>query len=741
MSDPLRCASCGCVLLNQEESPFPDVCTNCGSAREPTTSQHQETAVYRGRASQAPAAFAAPMVVEGYQLLGILGRGGMGVVYRARQLRLNREVALKVLPPALAADPGRLDRFRHEAALAATLNDSHILPVHDVLDSPSGPILVMPLIDGSTLARVIEEEGDGRPRPEHVERVLPVLDQVVDAVAVLDRANILHRDIKPSNILIDRQGHVWLGDFGLARLGRESQGTVPGTPLGTPGYMSPEQMNGSSDLDGRTDVFGVGVTIYHALTGRLPYGKALMSKDTLLAAAPSTYQPLLSRDMEVVILKALEPDRDRRYASPTELRDDWRRVRQGLPPCARRVTALARFGRWVRCHRLQAASVVVICLLVGVVAAMTVMTVRASRAPDDGRVRHEVRLRTSPAGAEVVLVPVNEYGELQPEQRIRPRGRTPLLVPRVPAGEYLVVVNVPDHGFHEVYRVVPGSNQAAGFYPHNKWEKAPDGTIDLPAIDVPRTADVRENMVRVEGGSFRMGSDGRHGKSWVRTPVGPAHDRTLQAFDLDATEVTVKDYVGQGKELPPRMKAHYPKEPANFKRFAVTHVLWAQARAVAEQMGKRLPTEEEYECAATARGTRDYPWSNDEEKAREVIWKAGPVGEPAFDCVILPGGKIFGLYSNVAEWTESRFIMYTPQHHPSRLRTFVGGDSYYATWHMARSVRGAPFTEVLQGQFTAAQRDQELVHGPRGRFQVDVDSRLPLLGFRCARSARPRFLE
>jgi formylglycine-generating enzyme required for sulfatase activity len=672
----------------------------------------------------------------------------MGMVYRARQLHLNRDVALKVLPPVLANDPSRLERFRHEAALAASLNDSHILPVHDVLDTGNGPILVMPFIDGCTLAQVIDDESQqpqapesARPAPrgaEYVQRVLALLDQLVEAVAVLDRVNILHRDIKPSNILIDRQEHVWLADFGLARLGRESQGTIPGTSLGTPGYISPEQARGEADLDSRTDVFSVGVTMYHALTGRLPYGKGILTTETPLATAPSKHQPGLTADMDAVILMAVEPDRAKRYASASDLRDDWKCVRQGLTPLARRVTRLARLGRWVRRHRWQVASLAVIFLLASVVAAMAM---RPSPPPGDGGIRHRVHVQTNPAGAEIVLVPVNEYGELQPRKRIRPRGKTPLVIPNVPAGEYLVVVNLPGQGFHEVYRIVPGPEQAAGIYLHNRWEESPDHTIEVPPIDIPRTAAALAKMVHIQGGEFTMGSDGRDGKSWVKTPVGPAHKRTVAPYYLDPTEVTVKAYLTQKRSLPPGMETHYPKRPDNFDRFPVTHVTWDQAREAAERLGKRLPTEEEYEFTATSGGTCYYPWGNDGERVQQIVWRAGPVGEPDFDCVVMRDGKVFGLYSNVAEWSEERLIQYSPDKHPSRLRTGVNGDVYFALFKLCRVVRGAPYTEVLAGQTTLAERDRELKHGPLGRFQFKATSSSSNLGFRCARSDRPRFLD
>jgi formylglycine-generating enzyme required for sulfatase activity len=513
---------------------------------------------------------------------------------------------------------------------------------------------------------------------------------------------------------------------------------MPGSAVGTLGYLSPEQAGGRPDLDSRTDVFGVGATIYHALTGQLPYGKEAITEQTPLAAAPSKYQGALPGNLDAVILKALEPDRAKRYASSTELRDDWRRAREGLTPRARRVTPLARVGRSMHRHRWQVASAALLCLLAGVVVAMAL---RPSAPPGNGGVRHHVRVRTNPAGAEVALVRVNEYGEFQLEERIRPKGKTPLVIPDVPAGEYLVVVNVPGHGFHEVYRIVPARDPAAGHYLHNHWtEYSGNIVVEMPAIDIPRSRDVQATMVRVEGGAFRMGSDGRKGQSWVRTPVGPAHPRTVAPFDLDPTEVTVADYRTRTQTLPAGMKAHYPKEPENFGRYPVTHVTWDQAREMAERLGKRLPSEEEYEFAATAGGKWDYPWGNDPEKTKQIVGQAGPVREPAFDCVTFPAGKVFGLYSNVAEWSESRLIMYSPERHPSRLRTFVQGSAWFSLWKVTRAVRGGPYTDVHGGPARPAERAQELMHGPRGRFQCETTHSSAALGFRCARSASPRFL-
>jgi hypothetical protein len=349
--------------------------------------------------------------LPGFEVFSEIGRGGMGVVYRARQLRPSRDVAIKVLPPALAASAHALERFRNEANVAAKLVDSHILPVFEVLESHGTSMLVLPFIDGTDLRRVVHDRKARRlgtavadPHPwaalddrSYLERMLSLLDQLVEAVAVMHAAKVLHRDIKPSNALVDQRGNLWLSDFGLARLGHGSSMTAPGSPLGTPGYMSPEQAAGH-DLDGRGDLFSLAVTIYESLTLDLPYGKAGPKPNEAPPAPPSRRQRCLSKDFDVVLLKALEVNRANRYATAAAFRDDWRRVRQGLLPTARRAGVAKRVGRAIWRSPWRAAA----CL--SVVAAGILAVIAALPQP----VTQTVRITTDPPGARVALVPLDE---------------------------------------------------------------------------------------------------------------------------------------------------------------------------------------------------------------------------------------------------------------------------------------------------------------------------------------------
>jgi formylglycine-generating enzyme required for sulfatase activity/tRNA A-37 threonylcarbamoyl transferase component Bud32 len=742
------CPRCGSTLSWSAGKP-PERCVACGTLLDSTRDACTPTTLTQASCPPDGAAFALSLTRHGLELAGELGRGGMGLVYRARQPRLHREVALKVLPPALAADPWRLERFRNEAAAAAALTDAHVLPVFDVIDVDGAPVLVMPFIEGTTLAQTITRHRQGRDEQEngrstaafdqeYLGRVFPLLDQLVEAVAVIHQAGVLHRDIKPSNVLVDGRGHAWLADFGLARLGEDAAATAFGLAMGTPGYMSPEQAAGEGKVDERADLFGLGATLYKVLTLELPYGPVRVcgGKPPL---APSKRQPLLSGDLDAVLLKALEPDRDARYRSAAELRDDWNRVRQGLVPKARRLGPLRRGVRWALRHPWQGVAALLAVLLVGLVSALALQPAGVPAPPPDHIVRLTVHLTTEPAKAQLVLVRVDEYGELRPEGIIRPTGQTPLTLRLVPAGDYLIVARVPGHGFHEVYRRVPSPNQGQGLYPHDCWTRRDDGTIELPAIHVPPDKGA-QGMALFQGGSFDMGADAPPGDLNKGAFYSPRHQAKVGPFFLDTTEVTVGAYLKVRRQLPEGMARKYERRPRNFDQYAVTFVTFDGARAFAEQVGKRLPTEAEYEFAATDGGKRAFPWGNNRDQLAKYRWEPGVVGEPRFDHTTTTP-PVYGLYSNVAEWTDSMPIAYPAAFHPSIIKDTEGGEKYLSNYRKTRIVRGGPSFVIYERYFSSQVHDRELRFGPLYRLSVNTDWAEPGLGFRCARSVRPRFVD
>jgi serine/threonine-protein kinase len=203
-----------------------------------------------------------------YEVESEIGRGGMSVVYRARDLRLNRTVAIKVLPPELAYDPAIRTRFTREAQTSAQLSHAHIVPIYDVGEREGIAYFVMTLVTGGNLAALLARE----PR-QPIDEVRRLLCEIADALAYAHLRGVIHRDIKPDNILLDADsGRAIVTDFGIARaIEAGTRLTITGNALGTPGYMSPEQAVGEREIDGRSDIYSLGVLAYQMVTGRLPF--------------------------------------------------------------------------------------------------------------------------------------------------------------------------------------------------------------------------------------------------------------------------------------------------------------------------------------------------------------------------------------------------------------------------------------------------------------------------------------
>jgi serine/threonine protein kinase/WD40 repeat protein/tetratricopeptide (TPR) repeat protein len=333
-----------------------------------------------------------PGVLGDFRILREVGRGGMGVVYEAEQVSLNRRVALKVLPLAATMDPRHLQRFRHEARAAALLHHPHVVPVHGVGCERGVHYYAMQLIEGCSLAAVIDvlrgadpggkepwdsptapyaPGGDAAPtRPPAALNTVPlrrgraffrrVAELVAQAADALDYAHgmgVVHRDVKPANLLLDAGGNVWVTDFGLARLGEGPGLTVSGDLLGTLRYMSPEQALARHGLvDHRTDVYSLGATLYELLT--LRHAVAGAGKQEILhrlafeePVAPRKLDKSVPAELETVTLKALAKNPGERYATAQELADDLRRWLGDRPTLARPPGLLQRLRKWSHRHR------------------------------------------------------------------------------------------------------------------------------------------------------------------------------------------------------------------------------------------------------------------------------------------------------------------------------------------------------------------------------------------------------
>jgi tRNA A-37 threonylcarbamoyl transferase component Bud32 len=250
----------------------------------------------------------------GLEIEGEIGRGGMGIVYRARQRKLGRTVALKLLAPELSGDRDFAARFLREARVLARLRHEHIVAVHDFGETEGLCWILMEHVDGPDLRRVLEA---GKLAPE---AALALVPQICDALSAAHALGVVHRDIKPENVLLDAAGRAKIADFGLAKLVDARDGTPTLTraeqAMGTPHYMAPEQMRGARDVDHRADIFSLGVVFYEMLTGQLPIGRF---------EAPSKRVAVDVR-LDEIVLRALESRPERRYQSAVEVKGDVERV-------------------------------------------------------------------------------------------------------------------------------------------------------------------------------------------------------------------------------------------------------------------------------------------------------------------------------------------------------------------------------------------------------------------------------
>jgi WD40 repeat protein len=374
MANETTCLKCGAPLAADARQGF---CPKClfaqasagdfdnasvaGQPGSPNALADKESSSTEHASASTTAGQELPRTFGDYDLLEEVARGGMGIVYRARQVSLDRIVAVKMLLFGPLSSPEFVKRFRAEASAAASLLHPNIVSIHEVGVHQGQQYFAMDYVEGQSLAKLL---ANGPLPARHAARYLKI---IAEAIHYAHERGILHRDLKPSNVLIDANDQPRVTDFGLARrLEADSELTVTGQVLGSPNYMPPEQATARrGKVSRRSDVYSLGAMLYHLLAGRPPFvGEALT--DTLEQvlnmepASPRLLHPSLPRDLETICLKCLEKEPDKRYATAQALADEFGRFLNHEPVHARAVTSAERAWRW--CRRKPALASLVVAL-------------------------------------------------------------------------------------------------------------------------------------------------------------------------------------------------------------------------------------------------------------------------------------------------------------------------------------------------------------------------------------------
>ena len=603
----------------------------------------------------------------GLRIIKQLGAGGMGVVYRAQDTELLRDVAVKFLPRHASLDPTTVRRFRREGQRIARLKHPSIVAIQRLDIYDGCPYFVMDFIDGHDLAQEIQLHSEktstttilpARSTPEYQRAAAKLTADIADALSAAHAASIVHRDVKPNNILLDKQGNVFLADFGIAR--DEIFGTAQPTliPMGTTYYMSPEQAQVAvMRVDHRTDIYSLGVVLYELLALKRPFEgttKEAVITDIIQKEPrkPSLIRADIHHTLDTICMKAMAKDPNDRYPHAAAFRADLEAFLRGASVNPGSTAWLPRTARRFRRNKPQFVAAVVTLLV-----ALTAFSAWAAFRMSEEEIRGLTGLQLT-IGADVphdditnvTLHPIDRWsGQPLPGQDL---GRPPLTRDNLPPNLYRMVVRFRDGRYGEYDRAL---------------DLGPRTTVTINPL--PSEELIREGMVEIAGATITplipLGAR--------PSPAGPIE---VAAFLLDTREVSNREYerfcAATGRELPTLFRITDPVDRNDsFYDRPVVYVSYSDALSYAEWVGKRLPTFAEFLLAARGPDQTSLPWRSNlsPEDVDAAVFAPNINREPIGTATLAhylahtrpvnssplartPEG-VNHLYGNVSEWTSS----------------------------------------------------------------------------------------
>jgi formylglycine-generating enzyme required for sulfatase activity len=577
------------------------------------------------------------------ELLEVLGSGGMGTVYRARQLGLDRDVAVKVVRADLAIRLDIVSRFRREGAHAAQLDHPCIVDVHAFEEHDGNPYFVMDLVSGPSLQDVLDAAQSSRPLPGNsaalfgqpltphwCTKVLGVVADIASALAHAHRRGVVHRDVKPSNVLLDAAGRPRIVDFGLARHVDAQRLTLDQHVIGTLAYLSPERMRGDEHDTRQGDTWALAVILHELLTLEHPFDHAgALRPRAMLVGGAGPRVARLPVDLRRILETALAADPADRYPSAEEFERDLLRVLAGEPARTVRPPAWQRWRRHAFRNRRRYELALGLCaaFALGALALQTWMH------RDDPRL--SIAMPAGSTSATATLARMDAIADC-PVSLVA--GLTlPVDRQRLEPGTYRITVVDAGQRVAEIVREL----------------NAGDDENLIPTLRT--TAVLTDGMVRIPTGERMVGIKGADGYRAMHTVLVPE-------FFIDRTEVTCGQYhrflVRHPDVEPPRSwRRHGGVYDPAWEDLPVAGVSWIEAERYAEWLGKRLPTALEWEVAARGSDGREYPWGDQppQDDSQSIVnrggeWSAGvaAVGTKTDDQS--PWG-VSDMFGNVSEWT------------------------------------------------------------------------------------------